>query len=229
MNSFAENLGGVLVSSIENVWSIFANFVPMVLFAVVLFIIGMLVASVVGKAISQLISATKVDRLFQSAGVEEFLNKIGMKLNIGKFFGVIVKWFISIVFLIASLQILQLSEVSDFIGQIVIIYLPKIIIIAILLMLAIIIANAVKKIVLASSKAASIKSAETLASLSKYGVWVIAFTLIAPYMGLEGALLQTLFAGIIAFFVIAGGLAFGLGGKDAAARAIEKISNDMTN
>ncbi len=231
MNTLTSNLGTIFVASITNVWNVFINFVPAVLLAIVLFVIGLIIARIIGKVIAQLITTTKVDKLFQSAGAEEFLNKIGIRLNVGKFFGVIVEWFIAIVFLIASLEILQLTEVSRFIGQIVIIYLPKVIIIAILLILAVIIANTVKKIVLVSSKAANVKSAEILSSLAKYGIWVIAFTLIAPYLGLDtgGSLFSILFIGIISFLSIAGGLAFGLGGKEAAARAIEKISKDLSS
>jgi hypothetical protein len=40
--------------------------------------------------------------------------------------------------------------------------------------------------------------------------------------------MQILFTGFVAALAIALGLAFGLGGKDAASRAISKISGDMS-
>ena len=227
MMTFLQNLGTVLNESLKGTWGLFASFLPTLLLAIVLLIVGLYIASIVGKAIESLIAAIKLDKLFQSAGAEEVLNRMGIKLNTGKFFGIIVKWFIAIVFLIASLQVVKLTDVSNFIIQLVLLYLPKIIIIIIVLALATIIADAAKKLVLASARAAKITSANILASITKYAVWVIAFVLIAPYLGMDNNLVQIFFAGLVGLIALAGGLAFGLGGKDAASRAIEKISNDM--
>lgn len=227
--NYIDNLGSVLSSSLTGVWGIFVNLVPTLLLAIVLFVVGMLIASVLGKAIAQLIEVTRVDKLLKSAGAEEFLSKMGLKLNTGKFFGVIVQWFIAIVFLMASLQIVNLSEVSQFIGEMVLLYLPKVIIIVIILMLAVIIADAVKKIVATSVKAANMKSSEVLASIAKYAVWIIAIMLIfAQFENIEKYIL-IIFSGIMGFIVIAGGIAFGIGGKDAASRAIEKFSKEMSS
>lgn len=226
---YITNLGLVLSSSLKGVWSVFAGIVPTLLLAIVLFLIGMLVASVLGKAIAQLIDATRIDKLFKSAGAEEFFAKMGLKLNTGKFFGTIVKWFIAIVFLMASLQIINLTEVSQFIGEMILLYLPKIVIIIIILMLAVVIADAFKKIVTTSVKAANIKSSEILGSIAKYAIWIIAIMLILAQFENIKEYVLIIFAGIMAFIVIAGGIAFGLGGKEAASRAIEKISKDMSS
>jgi hypothetical protein len=48
-------------------------------------------------------------------------------------------------------------------------------------------------------------------------------------LGIAGAFAQTLFTGIVAMLSLAGGLAFGLGGRDAAARYIEKLRDDIGN
>lgn len=225
--TFIQNLGLVLKESLSGTWGLFTSFLPSLLLAIILFVVGMFVASMVGRAIAQLISALKIDKLFQSAGAEEILARMGLKLNVGKFFGVIVKWFIAIVFLIASLQVIKLTEVSNFIIQMVVLYLPKVIIIIIVLALATIIADAAKKLVIASSKAANITSANTLGSITKYAVWIIAFIIISPSLGINNNLTQILLAGIVGFMAIAGGLAFGLGGKEVAGRAVERLSDEM--
>jgi len=226
--TYLESLWSVLSASLAGVWSIIAGFVPALLLAIVLFIIGVVIASVISNAIAQVIRVTKVDRLFESAGAGAFFNKIGLKLDIGKFFGVIIKWFIVVVFLMASLQIIQLTQVSQFIGEMVILYLPKVVIIIIILMLAAIIADAFKKIVITGAKAASIATSEVLGSIAKYAVWVVAIMLVfSQFDGIKDYVL-VIFIGIVSFLVIAGGLAFGLGGKEQAARTIEKISNEMS-
>jgi hypothetical protein len=226
---FIQNLGLVFSESLLGLWYGFISFVPGLLLAVILFIIGWIVGSVVGKAIAQVISALKVDKLFESAGSEEVMNRMGIKLNIGKFFGVIVKWFIIIVFLMASLQIVGLTQVNDFLRSAVLFYLPKVVIAAIVLIIATILAEAMQKVVLASAKAANISSANMLGSITKYAIWMFALIIALSELGIATYFMQVLFMGLIVMLAIAGGLAFGLVGKEAASRAIEKISKDMSS
>lgn len=227
--NYVDSLGSAFSGSMNGVWGIFANFVPTLLLAIVLFIVGMIVASVVGKAIAQLINALKINKLFESAGTEEVLTRMGLKLDIGKFFGVIVKWVIAIIFLMAALQIVQLTQVSQFIGEMLLSYLPTVIITAIVLALAAVIADTTKKIVLASAKAAKLASANTLSTIAKYAIWIFAIMIILPQFGISTMFINIIFGGIVAIFSIAGGLAFGLGGKEAAARAIDNITRDLSS
>lgn len=227
--TFIQNLGLVLNDSLLNLWYGFINFVPSLLLAIILFILGWVIGKVVGKAVAQVITALKVDKLFESAGIEEVMARMGMKINVGKFFGVIIKWFIIIVFLMASLQIVGLTQVNDFLQTAVLFYLPKVIIAAIVLIIATIIAEAMQKLVLGSAKAANLSSANMLGTITKYAIWIFAFIIALSELGIASAFMQILFTGVVVMLAIAGGLAFGLGGKEAAARAIENISKDMSN
>ena len=226
--TFLENLGLVFQGSLLDLWYGFINFVPGLLLAIILFIVGWVVGSILGKAIAQLISALKIDNLFESAGAEEVMTRMGMKLNVGKFFGIIVKWFIIIVFLMASLQIVGLTQVNDFLKDAVVLYLSKVIIAAIVLIIATVIAEAMQKLVVASSKAAHITSANMLGSITRYAIWGFAIIIAISELGIAAAFMQILFTGLIAALALALGLSFGLGGKEAAARAIDNISKEMS-
>lgn len=226
---FIQTWGGVFGESLLNLWYGFMSFVPSLLGAVLLFIIGWVVASVVGKAVAQLISALKVDKLFESAGVHEVMNRAGVTLSVGGFIGWIVKWFIIVVFLMASLEIMGLTQVNDFLRESVLFYLPKVIIATLVLVIATVISDTVKKIVTASAKAANVRSANLLGTITRYAIWIFAFIIALSELGIATAFMQILFTGLIAALAIAGGLAFGLGGKEAASRSIEKISNDISS
>jgi len=225
---FLENLGFVFQTSLLELWAGFISFVPGLILAIILFIVGWVVGSILGKAIAQLISALKIDSLFESAGAEEVMTRMGMKLNIGKFFGLIVKWFIIIVFLMASLQIVGLTEVNDFLKAAVVAYLAKVIIAAIVLIIATIIADAMQKLIVSSAKAAHITSAVMLGSITRYAIWGFAIIIALAELGIADEFMGILFTGIIAAIALALGLSFGLGGRDAAARAIDNISNEMS-
>lgn len=227
--TFINSWGQVFTASLLNLWAGFITFVPALLFAIVLFIIGWLVGGIVGKAVAQVIDALKINKLFESAGADDMMNRAGLRLNVGGFIGGIVKWFIIIVFLMASLEIMGLTQVNDFLRETVLYYLPKVVIATLVLVIATVLADAVKKIVTASSKAAGIRSANMLGSITRYAIWTFAFIIALSELGIASQFMLTLFTGFVAMLAIAGGLAFGLGGKEAAGRAVERFSQDMSS
>lgn len=224
---FIQNWGDVFTGSLMNLWGGFISFVPNLLGAIILFIIGWLIGSIVSKAISQVVASLKIDKLFESAGANDLMNRTGMKLSVGGFLGCLVKWFIIVVFLMASLQIIGLTQVNDFLSNAVLFYLPKVIIASLVLIIATVISDTMKKLVEASAKAANVRSANMLGSITRYSIWIFAFVIALSELGIATAFMQILFTGLVAGLAIAFGLAFGLGGKDAASRAIERVSNDM--
>jgi small-conductance mechanosensitive channel len=224
-----QNWGEVFSQSLIGLWYGFVNFVPGLLGAIILFIIGWMVGSIIGKAIGQLFAALKIDKLFESAGASEFMNRAGLKLNVSGFFGSITKWFIIVVFLMASLQIIGLTQVNDFLREAVLYYLPKVVIASLVLVIATVLADAMQKLVRASAQAAEIRSAKMLGSITLYSIWIFALIIALSELGIATAFMQILFTGFIAALAIALGLSFGLGGKDAAARAVEKLADDLSS
>lgn len=224
-----QNWGEVFSQSLIGLWYGFISFVPGLLGAIILFIIGWMVGSIIGKAVTQLVAVLKVDSLFESAGANDFMNRAGLKINASRFIGGLVRWFIIVVFLMASLQIIGLTQVNDFLREAVLYYLPKVVIASLVLIIATVLADAMKKLVRASAQAANIRSANMLGSITLYAIWGFAFIIALSELGIASAFMQILFTGFIAALAIALGLSFGLGGKEAAARAIDKISTDMSS
>jgi len=219
--------GQVFSSSLQSVWLGFIGFVPNLIVAIVVFVIGWVLGSVVGRAIAQVVSALKIDKLFQSAGAEEVLNRAGIKLNVGGFIGWLIKWFIIIVFLMTSLEVLGLEQVNAFLREVVLAYLPQVIIAALILILATVVADFIRKVVSGAAKAANVSGANMVGTISYYAIWIFALIIALSTLGIAPQFMQILFTGIVAMLAIAGGLAFGLGGRDAAQKSIENISQNM--
>ncbi len=221
------NWSDVFTSSLYNLWYAFVQYVPVLVLAVIVFIIGWVVANIVGKAFSQVIGALKIDKLFSSAGADAMLQKAGFRLNVGGFIGGLVKWFIIVVFLMASLEMLHLTQVNEFLRTVVAQYIPQVIISALMLMVAGVVSDAARKLISGSARAANVRSAGMLGSIAYYAIWIFAFIIALAQLGVAAGFMQTLFAGIIGMLALAGGLAFGLGGKEAASRTIEHFRSDM--
>lgn len=218
----------VFLLSLQGLWYGFIETFPKIVLAVVVFIIGWIVATTIGKLVMMAIDALKLDRLFKNAGAEEALARANIKLHIGKFFGELVKWFIVIVFLVASLNILSLDAVTMFLQQ-VLMYIPQVIIAALILVAGTILADFVRKFVSGSAAVANVRSARMLGSIAYYAIWILTVVTALDKLGIFGYFGQIIFTGLVVMMAIAFGLAFGLGGKDAAARWVNRLSEDLSS
>jgi small-conductance mechanosensitive channel len=221
--------GDVFNASLQNLWWGFIQFTPKLILAIVFFVIGWALGSLVAKAFEQVFSSLKIDGLFRSIGVDSFFRKAGMNLNSGYFVGQVIKWFVIIIFLLPSLNLVGLDYIAGFLKDDVLGFLPRVIVAAFVLIIATIVADFLSKTVMAGSRAMNLKSTNMLGSLVKYTVWVFAFIIALGQLGVAEGYMNTLFAGIIGMLAVAGALAFGLGGKDAAGRLISKLGEEMSH
>lgn len=219
--------GQVLAESFQNLWLGVIGFVPNLLVAILIFIIGWIVASIIGKLLAQVIGVLKLDHALRSAGMEHVLRRAGMELNSGRFIGELVRWFIIVVFLIASLQIVGLTQVNEFLRDVVLGYLPNVIVAALILLVAGVVADATQRVVTSSARAANIHSAGFLGGIARWAIWILALITALAHLGVAPAFMQILFTGLVGMLALSGGLAFGLGGKEAAARYIERLKSDI--
>jgi hypothetical protein len=220
--------GDVFNSSLQSLWFGFMQFTPRLILAVVFFIVGWYLGSLISKAIQQVFSSLKIDSLFASIGAEGFFKKAGMNLNSGYFVGEVVRWFVIVVFLLPSLNLVGLSDVSSFLSQSVLGFLPQVVIVAFVLIIATFVSGALAKIVLATAKSVNLKSAHGLSLVAKYAVWLFAIIISLGKLGL-GDYMSILFSGLVAMLALASALAFGLGAKDAAGRFIERLGEETHN
>lgn len=229
MNNIWFSWSQVFNNSLLQLWFAFVQFAPRLIVAVVFFIIGWILGSIIAKAFVQVFSTLKVDKLFASIGTDDLFRRAGMNLNSGYFVGQIAKWFVIIVFLLPSLNLVGLDYIASFLKDDVLGFLPKVIVAAFILIIATVVSEVVSKLVMASTKALSLHSANMLGTLAKYSIWVFALIIAFGQLGIAETYMNTLFAGIIGMLALGGALAFGLGGKDAAARFLAKIAEESAH
>ena len=199
------------------------NFLPSILIAILLVILGWVCGGILGRATAHLVSLLKIDQALQAAGITEVVN--GVKFSVGKSLGAVVKWGLVIAFLMTATQVVHLDSFAGLLW-VIISYIPNVIVAAMILISAILLADFVSKLVAGSAKAAGVS--HHMASLgAKYTIVIVGVLAALSQLKIAGGFMSILFAGIVAALSIALGLAFGLGGRDAAARAIEKIEKSM--
>ncbi len=223
---FLTTWADVLTMSFQGLLAGIVQFVPNLVVAIIIFVIGWLVGAGLGRLVAQVVGSLRVDQALRAAGVERVLDRAGFKLNAGAFLGALIKWFFIIVFLLASLDVLQLTDVTVFLRTVVLGYLPQVIVAVLILLVAAVIAEAAQRIVSGAAKAANLQAANFLGTIARWAIWIFAVLAALDRLGVS-PLVQTLFTGVVVALALAFGLAFGLGGQQAAARAIERIERDM--
>src|SRR3989344_780554 len=218
----------VLSLSFKNLWLGVVGFVPNLVVAIVIVLLGWGIGALLGRIVSQVMKAIKVDEALRRAGVEDFLNKGGISLNSGSFLGALVRWFVILVFLVGALEVLQLSQVTVFLKDILN-YLPQVIVAVLILIAAGLVADAMKKVVLSSAMTAEITSAKFLATITKWVIWVFAILVTLSQLGIASGFVQTIFTGLVVALSLGLGLAFGLGGQEAAGRVIDRVSKEVSD
>ena len=221
--------GDVLIASFQELWSGVVSFVPQLVIALVVFIVGWVIAVALGKIVSQIVKSLRVDSALRGLGAEAPLSRAGLRLDSGAFVGGLVRWFFILVFLFAAIDVVGLDQVTEFLRSVVLTYIPQVIVAAFILLVAALLADVVHRVVAGGARAAHLPSAGFLGGVAKWAIWIFAILAALFQLGIAGVFIQTLFTAFVAMLAIAGGLAFGLGGRDAASRFLEKLRSDITH
>jgi hypothetical protein len=220
-----QNVGDVLANSLVQVWYAVVDFLPALISALIVFFIGWLIAVSVGKLVEQVVRALKIDQFLAKLDFEKTLAHAGVELNIGGFIGALVKWFLVVVFLLTAANILGLTQVTTFLRD-VLLYTPNVVVAAIILVIAALVADTLEKVVRGSMGVAGVR-VSFAGVVTRWAIWIFAIIAALLQLGIAAELLQILVTGIVAMLALGFGLAFGLGGKDAAASAINKLRSEL--
>lgn len=217
---------GVLQTTFESLLTQVFSFIPSLLGAIVIIIIGLIVAWALRIVIEKVVTALKVDALLKRMGVTDIIKKAGFKLHVGELLGWIVKWFILTIALIAAADVMGWTQITEFLNRVVL-YIPNAFIAAVILLVGVVLGSFVYDIVMTAVKAAKMGSAQMLAAISKWAIFIFAFIAAMEQLGIAPTLLQTLTTGLIGMLALAGGLSFGLGGQEHAKKFLKKLGDDM--
>lgn len=220
------NFADVTVNAFTDLWTRFIDFLPTLIVAILVIIIGWLVAVGLGLLIERLLKLLKVDDAIDKLGLDRVSKKVGFRLKVSAFLGGIVKWFLIIVFVLAAADILQLTQISGFLNE-VLLYIPNIVVAVVILVAGYLLGNFVANLTKGSVRLAKLGTAGYAATISRWAIWIFAFLAALIQLRVAPELIQILFTGFIAMIAIAGGLAFGLGGKDWAQRLLGKVEREV--
>lgn len=197
--------------------------IPDVLAALVVLLIGVIVAAVLKSAVVRLLGAVKLGKVSQRLGVNRVFPG---EYNVVELVGDLVKWFFIIVFLLQALTIVHLEQVNEVVSDLLG-YVPNVLTAAVVVFVGFVVADLVARLVKDAARVVGSNAANILSEISKYSILVlVTFTALAQ-LGVNTVFLDRLFTAIVAMLALAGGLAFGLGGRDTAADVLASLRKSM--
>lgn len=217
-----------VVSSLADMWAQFASFLPNLIAALIVFFVGWAISVAAGRLVEKMLAVLRINQAFERLrGLKTAAERAGLHLNISLLVGEIVKWFLIIVTLLAATDILGLDEISFFLTA-VLLYIPNVVVASLILIIAVVLSSFVYRAVEASITAAGFGSATVVATISKWAIIVFAVLAALTQLNVAVALIQTIVTAFFAMLALAGGLAFGLGGKEVAMHWLKKLEGDLT-
>ncbi|OQX51298.1 hypothetical protein B5M47_01145 [candidate division CPR3 bacterium 4484_211] len=216
----------VIIAVNEGINSVI-SFTPRLVGMLVIFLIGWLVAGICKKLTLQILKVIQLEPFADKVGLTRRLQDLGSTVTPVDLIADLIKWTVVIIFLTPAVEVLGLSQITVMMRGLLG-YIPNIIVAVVIVMFGVIIADLTADFVRSGAAALASSTANVLAALSKYTV--ITFSILAALSQLKIAeqMVNTLFTGLVAMIAIAGGLAFGLGGKDLAAEILEAIKKSLT-
>lgn len=216
----------VLASSFNLLWQGLIAFLPTFLVALIVFVIGVVIAGGLARLVESLIDALKIDVLIERLGAKPFFDRAGLRIDSGRFLGELVKWFVVLAFLLAATDILGLLAVSgavrDLLG-----YIPNVIVAAVIVLAAVVLAQFLGKLVQASAAGGNLRAANLAGAVVKWSVFIFGLLAALSQLGVAQNIINIVVTGAIAMIALAGGLAFGLGGKDYASDLLERFRREV--
>lgn len=217
-----QDLYTITFQALQDLWIGLVNFIPLLIVSTIVLIIGWFIAAGIGMIITRILEGLKFNQLFETEGWKDALEKAELKVNVSEFIGAIFKWVVFIVALSIAVEILGLKQFAILLQQILA-YLPNVIVAALIFVVAVIIADILEKIVRAGVEGAKTGYGHLAGAIVKWSIWIFAILMILLQLKVAEDLIRILFGGLVAMIAIAGGIAFGLGGKESASDLLKGL------
>ena len=216
-------LGGSVIEPLTEIWSSFVQTLPGILGAIVVLIVGYIIANIIGKVLNKLFARTKVDRwILEKTRIKRVLGDF----QLSTFVSQIIKWYIFVWFLPAAASLSNLQPLSTFLVQLSL-WIPNAIVAVLAAFFGVMAAEYCADLV----KATRGKGADVLASLAKVIILVFTALIVLDQVGIAVSVARNSFlivlSGIMLALALALGIGFGLGLKDEAHTILKDLKRKL--
>lgn len=207
------------ISSLNQFWQQVAMFFPKLLAVIVILFFGWLVAKVARLGVSRFLNFLKFDQYAGKSGLEAFLKHDNFDVSLSGIVSQVVYWLVILLFVITGANALGLTEVATMLNQLAN-YLPKIIVAIVVLIFGTLLSRFINRLVFAWLHSIKFDGALAISTSAEYLVQIFAIFVALEQLDIGTQLITALFVILFGAIFLALAIAFGLGGKDWAAKII---------
>ncbi len=208
-----------IISPLQAIWVKIIENLPDLVAAVIVLIIGCFVAVILGHALRVVLEKLRLDDYVRKAR----LTKTVGHTHLPGIFGELFKWYIIILFLQQSVELIHLGTLSVLLDTFVR-WLPSVIIAAVVLLFGLAVAHYIE---IAINEHSKIKGVRFGAATIKWTVTIIVFIIALKQIGVQVTLLENavlmIIGSLAAGFALAFGISLGLGMKKEGENLIKDV------
>ncbi len=209
-----------------------AEFLPKILGAFIILVIGWLIAKVTQLGVTRFLKLMRVDFISEKAGVDEFLLHGGLKQTAVDVLGMLVYWVLMLIVILIALNSMGLQTASELLNKIIL-YIPNVIVAVVVFIVGLFFAKFLQASVSTYFSNAGVKNAQSLGTIAQYAVIIFVVSMSLEQLSIGKELVISAFQIAFGAVCLALALAFGLGGKDWASNILSKhltppVSNEET-
>ncbi|MBA3600713.1 MAG: small-conductance mechanosensitive ion channel [Acidobacteria bacterium] len=214
--------------SLTNAFINFVSFLPALIGAAIILIIGWFLSGLLANLIERALKAVGLESAVERSGIGDFVRRSGTRMTVSGVIATLIKYFIFLIFVQAAANVLGIPQLTEIINRIIL-FIPNVVVAMAIIVVGSLIARFLSGLVRSSISELGVGSPNLLATLTQY--IVIGFAVIAAIdqLGIAATLVNTLLIGLIGSVALAIGLAFGLGGRDVAAQITQKWYESSQN
>ncbi|HYY23932.1 MAG TPA: hypothetical protein VE689_00495 [Candidatus Udaeobacter sp.] len=220
------------VVAVTGFWDAFvtkiAVFLPNLLFAVAIILVGWVLCNIIKRIVVRLLRLCHFDTLAERAGIRQALERGGIKQNASDIVGLLVFWFLFLIAIVTTLETLNLSGATDTLHTIYL-YIPKIVAALVVLILGLYFANFLETVTRTSCANTGLQQAGSIGRAAYIGTVIFVVAGIFEILDIASEIVIWAFILVFGALCLALALAFGLGGRDVAARFLEKWLEEKKN
>ncbi len=220
---FLRQVGGSIVDPFVSIWLWLVKAVPDIIAAIIILIVGYIVALTISSVIEKALRRIKFDEwVFEKTHISHAVGRF----DLTHVLGLVIKWYIIVLFLGATAARIQLRTLSEFLGSLAL-WIPKVIVAVIIGLIGILAGMYVEKKVV-ETKA---KGSKIVAAIAKWVIYVFTALIVFDQIGVQVAMAQNSFliilGGIVLMLALLVGISFGLAFKEDAKKIISDVKKKL--
>jgi hypothetical protein len=221
MNSIP-NLQEILVNIVAGLVGQLVSFVPRLVSAVIILLIGFLVARLAKKVVQTVLAKVGLDRIGEKLNEIDLVKSLDRPIKVSTVIAQVLFFFINLIFATAATEMLRIAALTDLIVDVTRL-IPRLIVAGIITVVGLLIADSLKKLVIGLCQSFNIKGGRMLGALVFFFLFVITLINAIGQTGLNTELLESSFMLLVGGTIFAFAVGYGIASRDVLANIVSSF------